>query len=232
MSAEIWHGDARDLVERLPRPVNCIIADPPFGVDYRSLRVITPEGKRGARGIAGDKELDGARADFDSVMDALLPKTADECDLYVFTRWDVLSEWIETVKGLERHGFLYKMLLIWEKGLLDTGDIDANWGCGHEQVLYLKKGRREVNFRRPGVIHVDRPHWTGRIHPSEKPVALMETFISVSTNKGDLVVDPYSGSGASVAAAQNLGRDGIGFEVDDEYVRKSRARIEQPAFQF
>ena len=51
----------------------------------------------------------------------------------------------------------------------------------------------------------------------EKPVALMETFISVSTDPGALVVDPYSGSGASVVAAQNLGRYGIGFEIDDAF---------------
>lgn len=225
--AEIWHGDSRDLVATIDRKVKCIVTDPPYGVDFVSRRAVTAEGKKMARKIENDSDLDGAIALFDEVMDLLLPKCADEAELYVFTRWDIVDAWIRVVRGLERHGFKYKMLGVWDKGIPGMGDIDSNWGCGHELILYCKRGLRLVPYRRSFIIAVDKVPAMHLIHPTEKPVALLERLIEMSTNPGDLVVDPFSGSGATVRAALNLGRDAIGIEKDEQYIAPSRARLAQ-----
>lgn len=229
---EIWHGDSRELAGKVPDGVNCIITDPPYGVGYRSRHATTPEGLRYVADVAHDGDLLMARGLFLEVMDELLPRTADECEMYVFTRWDIVGDWIETVRSLDKHGFTYKMMLVWDKGGPGTGDIDANWGCGHEIILYLKKGRRPIPSRRSGVIACDMVHPLKIVHPTEKPVPLLTTLIEMSTNPGDLIVDPFSGSGSTAVAAQRTGRSAIGIELEEHYAEIGLHRLDAQAFDF
>lgn len=226
----IWHGDSRELIDKIDEPVHCVIADPPYGVDFRSLFAKTPLGKSRVRDIAGDADLEGAIELFDETMDLLLPKMVDPSDAYIFSAWNVQPEWTQVMRRLERHGFFHKMTLIWAKGWPGLGSIDANWGCGYEVIFYLKRGQRDIHHRRSAIISVDKPAPQHQCHPTEKPLALMERLIEMSTNKGDLVVDPFSGSGATVLAARNLGRRGLGIELDEKYVQASRRRLEQGVF--
>lgn len=230
MTAEIRQGDASELVYDLEDDsVTCVVTDPPFGMNYVSRRSDRKDRQVEAREIASDGDLESA---LDLFMDVALPlvehKMVEHSDLYVFTQWQVLPSWIEAIETIPN--LHYKMLLVWAKGDAGMGDIDANWGCGHELILYCKKGRRDIRTRRPGIIAVDRLAAGQNIHPTEKPVGLMERLIEQSTDPGDLVVDPFSGSGATIVAAQNLGRRGIGFELDDDYVAKSRSRLTQMSF--
>jgi len=64
-------------------------------------------------------------------------------------------------------------------------------------------------------------------HPSQKPLALIERIILSSSAPGDLVIDPFSGSGTTAIAAQKHGRNWIGIEVSKEYCALSRRRIKQ-----
>lgn len=69
------------------------------------------------------------------------------------------------------------------------------------------------------------PNSKGRLHPSQKPVALLEYFIKTYTNEGDLVLDFTMGSGSTGVACQNLGRDFIGIELNEEYFKIAEERI-------
>jgi site-specific DNA-methyltransferase (adenine-specific) len=62
-------------------------------------------------------------------------------------------------------------------------------------------------------------------HPSQKPTDLIGKLIACSTDKGDLVIDPFLGSGTTAAAAQNLGRQWIGIEKDASYVQIAQKRL-------
>jgi site-specific DNA-methyltransferase (adenine-specific) len=66
-----------------------------------------------------------------------------------------------------------------------------------------------------------------KIHPTQKPVALMEYLIRTYTNEGDTVLDNCMGSGTTGVACQNTGRRFIGIEKDAEYFAIARSRIEQ-----
>lgn len=226
---EIRQGDARDLVDTLDdNSVNCIVCDPPYGVNFVSRRAVTSEGKKRVKAIDNDGDLEGAVELFHDVMRPLLSrKVADECDVYVFTRWDIVGEWIEAVRALEDEGLKYKMLLVWDKGIPGMGDIDANWGCGHELILYCKVGKRDVHHRRSGILHHDKLGSKQHVHPTEKPAALMGDLIQMSTDRGDLVLDPFAGSGSTLVAAQRTGRRAIGFEFDEGYVKTIQSRIAQ-----
>jgi len=76
----------------------------------------------------------------------------------------------------------------------------------------------------------DRDELYQKIHPTQKPVALLERLISIFTDPGDVVIDPCAGSGSTLIAAHNLGRRGYGFEIKkDFYAEASQwiARNEQ-----
>jgi len=64
-----------------------------------------------------------------------------------------------------------------------------------------------------------------RIHPTQKPLPLIERLVCVSSNAGNLVMDPFSGSGTTAVACEKLARDWLAFELDQDYVAKSRVRI-------
>jgi site-specific DNA-methyltransferase (adenine-specific) len=64
-------------------------------------------------------------------------------------------------------------------------------------------------------------------HPCQMPLALLERIIKVSSNPADLVLDPFAGSGTTLAAAKKLGRDFLGVELSDNYVERIRDRLER-----
>lgn len=226
---DIWHGDSRELLHRLkPGSVKCIITDPPFGVDNLSKQAVTQDGKSYARKIANDESPEVALKVFEEVMDVLLPKFADEGDLYIFTAQQVLELWLDYAKrgSITQHGFEYKALLVWEKDGPGMGDLDS-WGQGHEFIIYLKKGRRiNTDRRRSGVLHVPQVRPKDLIHPHEKPGPLLEAFIKQSSSPGDLLVDPFGGSGSLARAARNTGRSCLCVEYDETNYQRAKAKLD------
>lgn len=226
---QLIKADSRevDWGETLSGPINCILTDPPYGVDYVSRRGQTADADKLARAITADESVAKARAVFVEAMYALGPHLADEVELYVFTRWDIISSWEKAIGDLASWGFVYKMLLIWDKQALAMGDIDASWGPSYEPILYAKRGRRDLNYQRSSVLSFDRVPPKHRIHSTEKPVALLEELLRVSTDQGDIVVDPFAGSGSTIEAATNLGRLGFGAERDEERFALASKRLQR-----
>jgi DNA modification methylase len=219
LAHRIWHGASEDLAQRFkPGQVDCIITDPPFGVDNQSNQATTVDGKKWARKIANDETPEIAIRTFKLVMSELLPKTAPECDLYVFTSYQVLSDWLVMTDGfLPKFGFTRKAILIWQKEGPGMGDTNCPWGMGCEFILFFQKGPREkTGTRRNNVISIPQLRPGELIHPHEKPTALLELLIKQSTKSGDLVVDPFGGSGSLVRAARNCGRSAVAIEYDEE----------------
>ena len=66
-----------------------------------------------------------------------------------------------------------------------------------------------------------------KIHPTQKPVKLLETIIELFTDPGDVVIDPVAGSGSTLIAAENLGRKAHGFEIKKDFHQQASKWIEQ-----
>lgn len=71
----------------------------------------------------------------------------------------------------------------------------------------------------------DRDEMYQKIHPTQKPVALLERLINIFTDPGDVVIDPCAGSGSTLIAAHNTGRRGYGFEIKKDFHAKATAWI-------
>ena len=227
---QIWHGDSIELCQRFkPGSVDCIITDPPFGVDNQSNQSVTPEGKEYARKIANDESPEIAIATYKAVMDSLLPKTAEHCDMYVFTSHQVVKEWLIMLDDyMPTHGFERKSILFWEKDGPGMGDTNNPWGMGMEFIMFFQKGRRpKTGTRRNSVITMPQIRPDKLIHPHEKPLPLLELLIKQSTVKNDFIVDPFGGSASLVRAAERTGRSAVCIELDKKNYTLSKKKFDE-----
>lgn len=121
-------------------------------------------------------------------------------------------------RWMQRVGFHIKNLVVWDK---------VNFGMGwqyrfqHELVIFAVKGahkvRRVSTRNTPDIWKIKRIPGNQTCHPTEKPTELFEMMIQNSSQSGELVVDFFTGIGASMEAAFNLNRDFYGFEIDTGY---------------
>lgn len=124
----------------------------------------------------------------------------------------------------ENAGFVYQNLLVWKKNNATPNKYFMQNG---EFILMLSKrpARSINNLGEQTVFEI--PNYIGnKYHPSEKPVELMKRFIEASSEKGDIVYDPFLGSGAVAKACIELNRNWIGSEIDPEYVEVATRTID------
>lgn len=100
---------------------------------------------------------------------------------------------------------------------------DGIYGKTGENKGYVSETNGERHPKT--VIEISNPNHNS-LHPTQKPVALMEYLIKTYTNEGDLVLDNCMGSGTTGVACKNINRRFIGMELDDEYFRIAKERIE------
>jgi site-specific DNA-methyltransferase (adenine-specific) len=106
--------------------------------------------------------------------------------------------------------------MIWQKSLSEGL---APWGRNgprrtYDPIFYAQKGGRGLINSPLDILSVKRVHRSERIYGAQKPIDLMMQLIECSTLMGEAVLDPYLGSGATLAAAKRLGRTGVGIEID------------------
>jgi site-specific DNA-methyltransferase (adenine-specific) len=120
----------------------------------------------------------------------------------------------------EAAGFKFWKPLVWDKRKIGMG---YHYRARYEFVLFFEKGKRKLNdLGQPDIIEADRV-WRG--YPTEKPSRVAEVLINQSTLPGELVVDPFLGSGSTGVAALGAGRRFAGTDTSSEALRISRQRL-------
>jgi site-specific DNA-methyltransferase (adenine-specific) len=232
----IHNCTAIDLFNSLQEKASLIVADPPYGIGYHDTQMgKTPTMKRGAY-LERDKPRDHQPEQFDdSKIDTSWIKPAFESlaeggAMYMFTRWDVMHEW--HTAALEA-GFKVPQCIVWDKCHFGAGNLDY-YGSQTEFILFCIKGKhvlrwskREGNMWRIGRGRVTGKDGGGR-HPTQKPRDIFKQIIVRSSVTGDLVIDPFSGSGAACKAAQALGRRFIGCDIMPKFAAAAQAWANEP----
>jgi site-specific DNA-methyltransferase (adenine-specific) len=120
----------------------------------------------------------------------------------------------------ERAGFRFWKPLVWDKCTIGMG---YHYRARYEFILFFEKGKRRLNdLGVADVVAVPRIHGG---YPAEKPSALAEVLIKQSTEPGEVVADPFMGSGSVGVAAAKLGRKFLGNDVNPEAVRLAADRL-------
>ena len=99
--------------------------------------------------------------------------------------------------------------------------------CEYGLVLYRD---RLPKFNNGGRMIFNCFDWvrdndTPKVHPTQKPVPLLERLIEIFSDKGDVIIDPCAGSGTTLLAAANMGRKAYGFEIKKDFCRDSQEKI-------
>lgn len=220
----IYQRDCIEGMRELPdESVDLVIADPPYGIDFRSNHRKYTELKT-TGGIANDGK---DNTEFLSEVIAELARTMrGGTHIYWFTRWDRVP--IQQ-PILERH-FQVKNALVWMKNNWSMGDLFGAYAGQYETILFAQKGRRELNEvdgrkRHSDILQFDRVSPNKLRHSHEKPIELIEFLIRKSSSVGETILDPFSGSGTVSEAAAKLGRSFIAFELDGDHVRTGNERL-------
>jgi site-specific DNA-methyltransferase (adenine-specific) len=120
----------------------------------------------------------------------------------------------------ESVGFRFWKPLVWDKRKIGMG---YHYRSRYELILFFEKGKRKLNdLSIPDVLECPRVH---RGYPAEKPVALSETLILQSSVPGDLVIDPFMGSGSVGVAAVGRQRRFMGSDICDEALEVAAGRL-------
>lgn len=174
-----------------------LVTDPPYGMAYKSNKV------KGRDYIANDADAE--------IRDRALQLWIDKPAL-VFGTWRVSKP--ANVKNV----------LVWDKGDdPGMGDLSMPWGLSHEEIYVMGKGF--IGQRGSNVIRANKPPANNRPeHPTPKPISLMESLIA---NTVGVIADPFAGSGATLIAARNKGRQVIGVELEEKYCELIANRLAQ-----
>jgi len=123
------------------------------------------------------------------------------------------------ISAFDGSGFVFHWGLVWVKDQLVLSRADYHFQ--HENILYGWKddaGHKWTGDRKQSsVFFVDRPKRSDE-HPTMKPVKLVEQMLTNNSSEGEIVLDPFLGSGTTLIACQNLGRKCRGIEIEPKYV--------------
>lgn len=120
----------------------------------------------------------------------------------------------------EQVGFKFWKPIVWDKVAIGMG---YHYRARYEFILFFEKGKRKLtNLSIPDVLEFKRVY---RGYPTEKPVALIKTLIEQSSVEGDIVADPFFGSGSTLVAAQQLQRQAWGNDISDAAHQHLRDRV-------
>jgi hypothetical protein len=227
-------GDSRDpaIVERLWQggagKFRMLWCDPPYGIDYAGKNELlnrTDRGNRIQKPIANDELGPHAVAAlFRDALKQALAFAAKGAACYATVPSGALLPYF--IAAFDDSGFSFKHLLVWVKQHFVIGMSD--YQQRHEPVLYgwLENGPHFFipDRSQTSVFEVDKPH-VSDLHPTTKPIALMARMIANSSRPGEIVYDPFCGSGSTIVAAAQLTRVGYGCELDPGYLAVELERL-------
>jgi site-specific DNA-methyltransferase (adenine-specific) len=223
----IVNGDAMELMKDITDGcIDLIVTDPPFAIDFKAQRLNynrTPD-----RVLEGYIEIPPEQY-YDFTMEwmeqahRVLKETGS---MYVFSGWTNLRDILNALDAL---GFITINHLIWKYqfGVFTK----KKYVTSHYHILFVTKVPKGYTFNKidhypEDVWEIKREYWKGKKKtPTKLPVELTKKIIEYSSDKGDIVFDPFIGSGTVAVAAKELGRHYLGFEIVPEYYELAVERL-------
>ena len=224
--------------------VDLVVTDPPFGIEFGAQRA--NYNRKGSRVLEGYNEVKGVdyleftRQWLTEVRRVLKPTGS----LYIFSGWNYLKELLIVLDELD---FNLVNHLVWKYqfGLVTT----RKYVTSHYHVLFCSVDEKKRKFfpyaryakdaKHPdgGSAHykdkedvwaIPREYWTGDVKtPTKLPAEVIRKILAYSSVPGDLVLDPFLGSGQVAVVSHLEGRRYVGFEVVPEYFDFAKKRLER-----
>jgi len=209
--------------------VDLVVTDPPYNIasDHALTRhggrVMTTAEAWGAWDQYEDQEYRQLLADLFRELHRVL-RTGGQVYCWIGSRYISVA-----IAAAEQAGFRYRAKLVAVKARPQPSWTKGNFRSAYEECLYFSKGRPwpfhfQGQWRMKNVLLLPyEPKQSD--HPTEKRPAMIAPLIRISSNPGDLVLDPFLGSGTTAVVARELGRDYLGIERDAQYLAMARQRL-------
>ena len=218
----IYLGDCLEMMKDIEyNAVDCVLTDIPYNECNRA--------DNGLRNLNKQK-ADIGDFDLEELKSPLCDKT--NVSSYMFCGINQVSEIRKTMtaKGLSTR------VIVWEKTNPSPMNGDVIWLSGIELCIFGKKKGATYNYHCKNTV-LRYPCGSGKVHPTQKPVNMFRQLILASTKEGDVILDPFIGSGTTAIAAIKEKRHFIGMELNKEYydiacerIKKEKAEVENSLF--
>jgi len=203
---KIYNMDCLDFMRELPdKSIDLILTDPPYGIN------IAKSGTVGGGSLAKTKDY-GA-----SDWDRAIPEKQVFEEMFRVSKNQIIFGGNYFVEHLTNSS----CWLVWDKN--NTGnfaDCELAWTS-------FKTAVRKFEYTWNGFIQGDMKNKEERIHPTQKPLPLFEWILNNYSKEGDVILDPFSGSGTTAIACHRLKRDFVCVERDEGYYNDSVKRLEK-----
>ena len=225
----LLHGDSRGLIKKLPdNYVDFILTDPPYNIGKHSTGNIP---------LLGRTPMNNDLADWDHVdfnpeewVEEFIRVLKPTGNLFIFTSYNQLGRWYICLD----HRFDTSQFMVWHKTNPAPKIFKAGFLNSCEMVFCCWNKKHTWNFISQAEMHnfiecpicVRPERLSDPKHPAQKPTAILKKMITIASNEGDIVFDPFMGVGSTGVAALSLNRKFIGFEIDKTYFDAAKNRIE------
>ena len=209
-----WHieqGDALELMKKLPdKFVNLVLTDPPYGILNGNEKIGGDNGTKARR----FKKIDW---DVKPSLDYFMQLIRVSKNQVIFG-----GEYFSDMLPQSRGWYVWDKVKTGEIQLADTELIWTSFNRPNRLIKFAWNG-----FLKDGSTYQKR----NILHPTQKPVELLRQLIEENSESGDLVLDPFMGSGSVGIACLQSGRRFIGYELNSHYFKIAKMRIEDEARQ-
>ena len=208
------HGDCREMLAALPR-ADLLLTDPPYGMNL--------ETRRASKRVAGKSAVIAGQAKWSKDSPPVIgdDEPFDPSHLLGTAKHHVIfgGNWFSSRLPDA------SCWLVWDK--LRLGTVTPKWNTAQAELAWTDFGCGVRVFSHLWAGYKRDSEIGEHYHPTQKPVALFQWILDRWTGRGDLILDPYCGSGPVLRAAKNLGRRVIGIELDEAYCQIAAARCAQ-----
>jgi DNA modification methylase len=211
-----------DFLKTPPAIGDVFVTDPPYA---------RAGGQHTGRSSAEGAFSDAAGADqfwlywFTDVARKLAQSCAKDACGFVFTDYRTVNL-VERAFAASDTGWLVTQCLVWDRDAMGLG---SPFRAAHELIAFCRSpgfkwdGRKDIR----NVLRYRWPYGEHEHHPAEKPVALLRFLIETTTKPGQIVLDPFAGSGSTLVAAKQIGRRAIGIEAEPIHCATAVRRLAQ-----
>lgn len=230
----IYWGDALQLIKEIPdNSIDLIVTDPPFAIDFKAKR--NNYHRKEERVLEGYCEIPKDKYyEFScSWLKEAYRILKDTGSLYLFSGWTNLKD---ILNALEETKFIIINHIIWKYqfGVYTK----RKFVTSHYHILFACKNEKKYKFNKiehypEDVWIINREYWTNKIKtPTKLPLEIIKKILLFSSDEGDIVLDPFIGSGQVAIACKMLNRHFLGFEIVKEYYEFAKKRIKEVSLKY
>lgn len=231
MKEVLMKGDCLERMKEIPdESVDIVLTDPPYEISKPSNFHTMEDRKNGRTGTNfGAWDYDFSNDGWIRLCAKKLKKGGSLIGFNDFRK-------ATTINNLAvENGLVYKDTLIWHKTNAMPRNRDRRFITNVEMMQLFVKPKAKWTFNRQhdsyesSVLSFASESGGGytRYHPTQKPIKLITYLLNICSNKGDVLLDPFMGSGTTGVACKNLNRKFIGIELDQDYFNIAKKRIEE-----